>query len=550
MASLRDLVARISFHTETEPLERINHTLEKMSSRLELLAATEAVRSIYELTEKFGHFGESIESAAVAAGITSEAFQKMAYAASQNAVGQEELSGSMAKLARNIAQARDGSKEATQAFAAVGITPSQVAGFTDASDAMQALGDRIQSIQDPIKRTQVTMQLLGRGSSNMTKFLAQGGEGMRAKMVEAADMGAVVSDKGIENLAELEDAFSGLALIVKSTAATFASYFAPSLKAMVKDLGSLWAANRKVLELNFKKWVYGITFALGFVEGVFETVTRAVMGFVASHQQLIGIIGGALLALAGFSLGLTGAQKVIATAISIVEFFVGAINNLVAVLGFLGKVIASPWKAFVFLAGIAQTALVAILGVLIEMTATAFPALSTALASFGSVLLATPVGVFAAALAGIIVASHDLWALWHGANFKDTWIGQAIDTIKGLSVGVLRKLGLFSDTPTEPSGSALTKGTTPDLGALTADAMGNIGAIGSTNAGGVSNAQSAAGAGSQSSTTYHVDAPITVNVPANADPKSVAMAAKDGVSDALHKMLRTADVNTSQAGVY
>ncbi|RYF51813.1 MAG: hypothetical protein EOO38_02195, partial [Cytophagaceae bacterium] len=278
MTTLRELTTVINFETSTEGLEKVNGALESINHKLEFLAATEFVKGIYELSEKYGHLGEEIESAAAQAGLSTEAFQKLAYAGTQNAVSQGEMSGSLARLSRQIGAARDGSKEAIAAFAKVGIPEDQVMSFHDASEALQAVADHMKGIQDPIKRTQLMMALMGRGSVKMAKMMAQGGQGIRDKMMEAARVGAVVTDKNVENLAELEDTMSTLGEISKKTVGNLVGAFAPAITMAAKSLINFWAAHRKVLLQNFQKWSYQAGYALGYVVGLIEDLGGAVLG--------------------------------------------------------------------------------------------------------------------------------------------------------------------------------------------------------------------------------------------------------------------------------
>jgi hypothetical protein len=568
MTTLRQLTTVLDFETNTGPLDEITHQLEQMKHRLDLLSGIEVLKGIFELAERFAGFGEATESAAVQAGLTSEAFQQMAFAASQNAVGQEELSGALAKLARNIAEARDGSKTAKEAFKAVGITEAQVAGFANAGDAMQALADKVQGIQDPIKRTQVLMSLMGRGSANMAKLLSQGGEAIREDMARAGAMGAVVSNKGIKDLAEMEDAMSGLGQIAKSTAATLAAEFAPSIRDMAKELGKWWAANRAVIEQNVKKWVHDITYGLGYLWAIIRNVSESVMAFVGAYGHLIGKIGEVLIALGGLGLALEAGEKAIGAIKTVVEFFVGTLQSL-------ATVVTAPFKLFLWGVGAAQAGLVSLLVRMALLTETAFPALSAAFVSLGAIIEATPIGWLATGLAALVVVSHDLWALWHGKKLEDTWIGQAIIAIKGLSLGVLRKLGLAGDGRTDeerefkprdvPRGEPpaylegdpdirerrLTPDRLPSF-MVQADASKKLVDAGLDNFQDMMDKQKPAlGAASdpsgartvENNVTYNVDAPMTITVPPNTNPDMVRDAVRDSVAAHLDEVHRRAKIN-------
>lgn len=550
--SLRDLVARISFEADTKVLDRVEHRLEGIQSRLEILAAGEILRGIYELAEKFSSFGESLDTAAISAGITVEAFQELSFAASQNAVSQEELSGALGKLARNLSEARDGSKSALDAFAAVGITEDQVAGFANASDAMEALADQVATIDDPIKRTAATMALLGRGSVKMAKFLRQGGAGIRSLKAEAKSMGVVVSARQVEDLAELEDAMSALGLVFKVAGATLASYFAPSIIWLTKAITKFYAANKKAIGVQFEKWAYDITFALGYAYGWFEKITQSVLDLAAAHPDLVRRVGEFILGLAGVSLG-------ISTVMFALSPFRAGLQLVGALLSGLASTAKVPWGIIFQGALLARGAIAKLtmqLGLLIVGT---FPALGEAIFAVGAAIGATPVGWLLAGLAALAVAAHDIWVLFHGGDFwKDTWLGQALTALKGLSVGLMKKLGF---DPAEldnlkPSGDLkATDAPLPMMMGYSGDAMAplvdrmRLGIDGAQRANtppmDMSKfspaTQDLINSGGNQSNTFNAN--ITVNAPPGTDAKQVASLTKNAIQEQFDTMMR----NTQRA---
>jgi hypothetical protein len=504
------------------------------------------------MSERFSSVGEAVETAAVQAGITSEAFQQMAFAASQSAIGQEELSGSMSKLARNIAEARDGSKEAKAAFARVGITEEQVAGFHNASDAMLALSDRVEQIKDPIKRTQALMGLLGRGSANMAKFLSHGSKAIADDMAKADAMGAVISNDNIEQLAKLEDSLSAFGLIIKSTFASLAAEVGPVIRAIVTDLGQWWAANRKVVQVNFHEWVISIASALGIVAGIVHGVIDLFFKFAGAHSGITSAAIKMFSVLGGAGIVLEGLEKAFGPVKSTFKFFMDTASTL-------AKIIHSPFKILIGVLKVGRGGIAKLLLKMAVLTETALPALSSAFLSMGAAIEATPIGWIATAIAAIVVASHDLWTLWNGGKFEDTWIGKAILAIKSLSVGTLRKLGLM-ETEDEANARVLKEGKGPkDPGALikhyydTTAGKLDVGVKAQAFSAMMAAPQAQVLASKMIQNTSHaitdnrqvkIDAPITITVPDGMDNQAVGKLAADSIEAHFNAKLRDADISS------
>lgn len=452
MAGIGDLFAKIGFNVDLSPLEHLQEKVEHVQHSLELISGVEILRGIFEISERFSSVGEALESASVSAGLTAEEFQALGFAASQNAVSQEELGGALGKLARNLGEAREGSQSAIDAFARLGIDKAQFDTFGNAGDALEALADKIKEIPDPIARTTAVMGLLGRGSNNMVKFLSQGGSAIDALKGRAKSMGAVVSNEGVHSLAELEDSLSAFGTVIKSITATFAAEFAPSIIDMTHWVGELVSQNQGLLGQDFSRWSYRITFALGYMFGVFEDIINVIGAlkerFDYAFPGMTDTFGEVAFGLIGLNFAFAGIQK----SIGLVEGAAGLAEG-----GFnLLMLAATPFTALLgLIQGGVANAVIAIGG----MVATAFPALGAAIADIGVILWALPITWVIGGIALIGIAIHDLWALFNGKKFSETWLGQAFDKITSVGSGVLKFFGL-ADTETKRVETKQKDGTT------------------------------------------------------------------------------------------
>lgn len=543
MTTLRELVAKVVFHTEgVEKLDEISEHVEGIHRKIEMLAGYELAKGLYELTERFSGVASGIEASAMSAGLTTDKFQELAYAASQNAVSQEELGGALSRFNRILGSARDGSKEANAQFAKVGISRDQILGFGDAGDALEALADHVESIQDPIKRSQAVMQLLGRGSAKMTKMLAQGGAGIRDKMSEAVRINAIASHKNIENLAELEDTVSSLGSVFKAVAINLTGYFAPAITAAVDRVKKFWIANHAIIEEDFKKWAVKAAFALAYIIGFMQKAGEDIMAFAEKHQKLVDAIEKVVASFIAFKIATGVTSEAVGAVLGpfkqIAEVF-SVIKGIWDVAKFAGPII-SEWGGVIveFLVGLAEAI--------------------TGLTGAGAV----------AAVALLGVALHDLYVWMSGQPVENLWLYKLIMLIKSLSLGTLKKLGLY-DPDKDAMDAAKNQAMAMELAPIgqenqggrpwdfsssaryrTTDIMDSIGDLShAQNVPPTSLARLPAGADA-GPVTYNVEAPITVNVPANADPKAMAEAAKSGVADHLNGVLQDAHTNQKTALVY
>lgn len=517
--TLKEFVTKWTFKIEKEPLEKVDGMLDSINKKLEFLAAAEVIRGIAELGEKFAHFAEEIHVAAENAGITSEAFQKLAFAAKESAVSQEEMSMGMARLSRTLYEARKGGEEAQKAFAEAGFSQEQIAGFKTGQDALLALSSRMSAMSDPIQKQALAMQLMGRGSANMVSFLSQGPGAIMAKGNEAQRLGIVLNNQQIESLVKLEHSMTRFFAVFKGLGAFMASQFAPSLEFAIDRMLKFYEANKKLIEVNVKEWVYDITYALGFVHGIIERVLGVIFKFIEAHGDWARRISEIIAGLTALSLVVFGLEKgagivkegfgllwdVVKAPVEVYDSVKEGISKIKEFAHDVKSVIqhVKDWNILQKASAAAQWLWNAAVGVFTGEIS----------------LLSLEFLAVVAAVGALVVIIHDLWKVFFdGGKWEDTWIGQAFSAVKNFGGGMIGKLfggggGGMLDSVMNFAGMAGNPGIMP--GAM------------------VPGAQSVGG-----DVTTNVNAPITISVPPGTDTQSVAKSVQAGVKEHLDRTLR------------
>lgn len=514
--TIGELIAKVGFEIKGhEKIELAEKSLEKMKSSLERLTTLELARTAYELAERFSDFAEKIEVAAVSAGISVEAFQKLSFAASQNAVSTEEMSSAMAKLSRHLYDARKGSQEAGKVFADAGFSAQQVEGFKTGSDVMRALADRFKNIQDPIKKQAIAMELMGRGSVNMVGFLSKGSGALKQMGDEAERLGIVLSGEQVEALVDVEHSLQKLWGTIKGFSATIAATLAPSLSFIINQFLKFYEANHKIVQEGVETWAHRFAYTMGFLYGLIEDVVRVFLKFADTHRTLAKVVFGSVLAFTSF--------------LSVAVASLGVISALMTAHTNLKKSWIKAKQLWKLIGLLREWSVVS------RIAAGATWLWDAAMGALGAEIgiIGAPVWAVVAAIAALVIAGHDLYAIFfNGADFEDTWVGQAIEALKDAASWI---------------GDLFAKIT----GGLTGGAFDSLkGAVSNIIGGGAPDLVSstnflqqiqnvpAAAPGGPGNNSYEVNAPITVNVPPGSDHKLVAQAAQDGVREHLDRVYR------------
>jgi hypothetical protein len=127
-------------------------------------------------------------------GLTAEAISTTAFAAGQAGLSMDQVGGAIAKLTKNMSDARDGTGEAKDAFAALGIELTDSRGVLQSSDkVMLQIADRFAGLEDGAEKTALAVDLFGRSGADMIPFLNQGASGIEALRQQARDLGLEIS---------------------------------------------------------------------------------------------------------------------------------------------------------------------------------------------------------------------------------------------------------------------------------------------------------------------------------------------------------------------
>lgn len=514
--TLKDLLVKIGFDIQgKEKLQGVEGQLEKIHEKLSILTGIEAARAVYELAERFAHFAEEIHAAAASAGITAEAFQKLAFAASQNAVSQEEMGGAMARLSRHLYDARMGGKEAAKVFAEAGFSVNQVDRFKTGSDVLLALADRFKTIQDPIKKQAIAMQLLGRGSYNMVAMLSKGSSAIRGMGNEAEKLGIILSGQQVEALVEVEHGMQKLWGVVKGFSATIAALFAPSITFIIDKMLKFYEINHKVIQEGVETWAHRFAYALGFIYGLIEDVVGAMVRFADSHRTLAAAIFTAVTSFGGL-------VTAVIVGIQVFSFFHDTVKKGMTLLRAAGTIIEFAKSIDLFTiaakgAAIATSIWDAAMGVLTTEIA----------------IVEAPLWAVIAVVGALVVGIHDLYVmLFNGESFENTWLGKFAAGAKAFFIWIGGALGSLVDGVL-PGALDLIKNGIGGLFGGADPLQANLNSLQTikTDPGSIAGTPG-------SNNSYSVDAPITVNVPAGADPKAVAQGARQGVRDHLDTVYR------------
>jgi len=170
--------------------------------------AFHAGERIYQLAKTTASALNDIDRLSKVAGMSSEQFQKMQYAAKMTDVEAGDLATGLKKLSQAMDDATRGAGEASGWFNAMGISVKDADGkLKSLNKIMGEIADKFASWEDGPRKIAIAVDLFGRSGQNLIPYLNQGAEGIKKYYQEFEKLGFVLDESIIKKGSQLEDQF-------------------------------------------------------------------------------------------------------------------------------------------------------------------------------------------------------------------------------------------------------------------------------------------------------------------------------------------------------
>lgn len=178
-------------------------------------AALAAGTAVVGLTTKAAGAADEINTISAQTGLSTKEIQKFQYASEVIDVPLETLTGSMAKLTRNMASATDPTKGTGEAFAKLGVqvrdSNGELRNNQDVfNEAITALG----KMSNETERDALAMEIFGKSAQDLNPLIKGGADKLKELGDQAEKSGLILSQDALDNLNKYQDGID----VMKSSA--------------------------------------------------------------------------------------------------------------------------------------------------------------------------------------------------------------------------------------------------------------------------------------------------------------------------------------------
>lgn len=203
-------------------------------------------------------------------GIATDDLQKLEYASKFVDVEVTTMTDSIAKMTRNMSNARDGSSDASEAFQKLGIRITDAHGqLRDANDVFLDAIDRLGKVKNETERDAAAMEIFGRSAKELNPLIEAGSGKLKELGDEAENLGFILNDEQLKQGGELQDALDKLSSATDNLKNKLGVVLAPVLTWIVDTIAEIPAP------------VLIIAGVLGSIIGVTVKLTTAMKEYAA-----------------------------------------------------------------------------------------------------------------------------------------------------------------------------------------------------------------------------------------------------------------------------
>lgn len=268
----RDKTAQ-AFSSVKNNVEGLNKGFDKIGKTLGAFKALLASAFALNYLKGAAEAAEHINDLSIRLGIGADVLSQYQLIASNTGVELDSIAGAMQKLAKNSVDAAEKGGEAADALAYLGINAQQFATL-GIDDKFAVLATAIQGVEDPSKRVQIAMALMGKSGAEMLQVMAEGGEGLKAMQERADELGITLTNTQTGAIDSMMDAFGELGLAAKGVAQDFVALFAPAIELIANALTYVLVGAVNIVKIAFKGMIAIILDVVGRVANAFAWLTR------------------------------------------------------------------------------------------------------------------------------------------------------------------------------------------------------------------------------------------------------------------------------------
>lgn len=229
------------------------------------VAAVATTAALFNLTKQASDYGSTIFDASKKTGLAAETLSAMDFAAKQSGTSLEQVTGGVAKFAKTVGEAADGSDKAAAKLKDFGISPQEA--INDLDGGLGKVFKKIIDAPPGIERMTLAQKAFGKSGADLLPFLDSFDGDLSALTKKAKELGVTIDDEAARAADEFGDQLDTLNAQFAGIGRTIGGELMPVFLDLAQGLSNFLVQNREAIS------TFGTTTA-DVIRGVIVTMQQ------------------------------------------------------------------------------------------------------------------------------------------------------------------------------------------------------------------------------------------------------------------------------------
>lgn len=265
-----------------DALENDNPTIAAIGT-----AAVGAAKKIIDISTSAAAAADEINTLSKETGMSTEDIQKFRYASELVDVSFDKLADSLAKTTQSMKKAEDGSGDAADAFAALGVNIKDTDGnMRSSEDVFFDVIDALGQVGNETEQDALSMELFGRKAQELNPLIMGGAEALKQFGDEAERSGLILSQEKLDTLNGMNDEIDQMKANLEQLGMVFSEGIAQSATPTLAELNQMLMDNSGAVE-TLGKLVGGVvSFLSGMLLPILDPIADGLSEINAAIEKL------------------------------------------------------------------------------------------------------------------------------------------------------------------------------------------------------------------------------------------------------------------------
>lgn len=256
-------------------------------------AAVSAAAGALKLAKDVGETADELLTLSNQTGISAQQLQEWDYAMRFIDVDMNTMTKSMAKLVKNMDNAKKGTKDQVEAFSELGIAfQDSNENLRDSQTVFMEAIDALGKIENETERDALAMRLFGKSAQELNPLIKAGSVELSRLSKEAHSVGAVLSDDALEAAGKFDDMMQTIEASTKGLVATLGVAVIPAVSEVVNSIVGVVPKITEAIKTG--DWTGAGQAVTDGLFGLLDKLMEALPGLSQMASTIIGSLVGAI----------------------------------------------------------------------------------------------------------------------------------------------------------------------------------------------------------------------------------------------------------------